>query len=181
MYLDDSILSKDSDQLLKNIEKVSSTLYESSVSLKLKNFHLFTIKVELLGHKLMPHRLSITEAHSKRSQRHEAPAHFDRASLLLGMCNVYHRLIPSYSHISAQINRLLKKGQPPKSSPLDETKGLSFQTLIKAILSTPVLELPRSGLPYSADSDACDHQLGAELFRPCFLQKKTIPYRRRNI
>lgn len=50
-------------------------------------------------------------------------------------------------------------------SPPDDAQALRFKTLIEAVLSHSILSLPRLGMPYSVDTGACDHQLGATLFQ----------------
>eukprot|EP00171_Calliarthron_tuberculosum_P008749 IDg8749t1 len=59
------------------------------------------------------------------------------------------------------------KGKPlPKAyPPLDERQERAYRALIKAVTEPPVLALPKPGLPYSIDTDACKHQVGCALFQ----------------
>eukprot|EP00171_Calliarthron_tuberculosum_P018641 IDg18641t1 len=41
----------------------------------------------------------------------------------------------------------------------------AFRKLMQAITSPPTLALPKLGLPYEIDTDACKHQIVCALFR----------------
>ena len=83
----------------------------------------------------------------------------------LGLCNVYRRFVPKYSHFAAPLNALLCKGQPANLRPFGEVESQAFETLVAAVTSPPVLALPKPDLPYSVDTDASDYQVGCALFQ----------------
>ena len=49
--------------------------------------------------------------------------------------------------------------------PLSPEAVESFNRLKGALTEAPILALPRSGLPYSLDTDACDYQVGVALMQ----------------
>ena len=60
----------------------------------------------------------------------------------LGMTAVVRRFVDKYTEIAGQLNELLKKDAPPNFE-LDETQLESFNKLIEACTTAPVLALPR--------------------------------------
>ena len=71
----------------------------------------------------------------------------------------------NFSHIPAPLNKNLKKEQVFNLPPLGKNQSTAFTALIKAVTTPPFLALPKSGLPYSVDTYASDHQVGAALFQ----------------
>ncbi len=84
---------------------------------------------------------------------------------ILGMCNVYRRFIRGYTEIAAPLYTLLKGDVPKELPELDAVQDAAYRTLTEAVNFPPVLALPRSGLTYSLDTDAGDHQVGCALFQ----------------
>lgn len=114
---------------------------------------------------ITPQKLSITETRTKGLKDTKHPRTLRGLRSFLGVCNVYRQFVPNYSRIAAPPNHLLKKAQQPTLPALDDTQALKFKTIIEAILSSPILSLPRPGLPSSVHTDACGHQLGTALFQ----------------
>ena len=81
------------------------------------------------------------------------------------MCNVYRRFVSNYTDIAAPLNALLRKDQPKLLKPFGEKEADAFAKLTEAVTNSPILALPRHGLPYSVDTDASDYQVGAALFQ----------------
>ena len=50
-------------------------------------------------------------------------------------------------------------------APLSPEAVESFNRLKGALTEVPILALPRSGFPYSLDTDACDYQVGVALMQ----------------
>ena len=65
----------------------------------------------------------------------------------------------------APLNAFLKKECTTELPPFNEEQSAAFQLLKKALLSPPILRLPRKDLPYSVDTDACNRQLGCALLQ----------------
>ena len=78
---------------------------------------------------------------------------------------MYRRFVRHYAKIAHPLNQLLKKGQPVQLEGLDEPCEKAFQKLKDAILTPPVLALPKKDLPYSGDTHAGDFPIGAALFQ----------------
>ena len=54
---------------------------------------------------------------------------------------------------------------PPMLEHLSPEAVESFNRLKRALTEPPILALPRSGLPYSLDTDACDDQVRVALMQ----------------
>ena len=70
-----------------------------------------------------------------------------------------------FTRIAAPLNRKLGKDQPLKWDALTDEETEAFETLKKNLFSPPVLALPRAGLRFILDTDACDVQLGCVLLQ----------------
>ncbi|CDF33132.1 unnamed protein product [Chondrus crispus] len=81
------------------------------------------------------------------------------------MCTVYRRFVHHFAKIAAPLTSMLKKGEPDRLPELDEDSRSSFEALKTCLISPPILQLPRLGIPYSLDTDASDAQLGCTLLQ----------------
>ncbi|CDF33203.1 unnamed protein product [Chondrus crispus] len=142
----------------------SKTAWASPVVL-LEKCSFFTQEVHYLGHVIRPGTLSIDEVSTRALREIAIPTTQTELRSFLGLCNVYRRFVPNYAHKAAPLNQLLKKGQPAKLEPFDETEIKAFDTLREAVISPPILALPKAGFPYSMDTDASDYQVGTALFQ----------------
>ena len=166
VYLDDVIIfSEDIETHFKDVDNILGTLSRAGISLKLKKCEWFTKSVKYLGHIITPGHLSINAAHTESFRELRHPRTISELRSFLGLCNVYRRFIPNFSHIAAPLNALLKKGMPTNLEPFGDSESAAFDSLINAVLSPPVLSLPKRDLSFSVDTDASDYQLGAALFQ----------------
>lgn len=84
-------------------------LHAARVSLKFRNRHWFTTKMEYLGHTLATQGLSITEAHVKGLKELQHLRVLTEARYSLGVFNLCRSFFPDYSPMAAPLNPLLKK------------------------------------------------------------------------
>ncbi|CDF40411.1 unnamed protein product [Chondrus crispus] len=83
----------------------------------------------------------------------------------LGMCNVYRRFVANFERTAAPLNALLAKGKPFQLEEFSVEQSKAFSLLKTALISPPILKLPRSNLPVSVDTDVCKRQVGCDLFQ----------------
>ena len=84
----------------------------------------------------------------------------------LVMCNIYRRFTRDFTRIANPLNQKVRKDAPQSWETLrEETKA--FNTLKRALLTAPILALPRQGYRYTLDTDASEYQLGC-----CLLQEQ---------
>ena len=83
----------------------------------------------------------------------------------LGFCNVYRLFVPNFASTAATFNAFLKEGCTTELPPFNEKQSAAFELLKNALLFAPILRLPLADLPYSVDTDACNHQVGCALLQ----------------
>ena len=166
VYLDDVIIfSKDMESHFAHVEDILKALGQAGITLKLSKCSFFTDTVKYLGHVIKPGTLQVDEVATMALKKASSPKTQTQLRSFLGLCNVYRRFVPRYSHVAAQLIALLKKDQPVNLAPFGESETNAFISLVEAITSPPVLGLPKTGIPLEVDTDARDYQVGAALFQ----------------
>ena len=161
VYIDDVVIfSKSVEDHLRHVDEVLTALSTAGVSLRLRKSKFFTKTIEYLGHIVRPGTIEVNEASTKSLREAKYPETLTELRSFLGFTNVYRKFIRGYTKKAKPLYDLLQ-GNPPKNlPPLDDEQKRSFHELIAAVLSPPVLALPRSDLSYSLDTDASDYQIG---------------------
>ena len=179
VYLDDVIVfSEDDDEHITHLREILSVLKDTGMSLNLKKCSFFTKHIKYLGHIVRPGTIEVDKASTRCLEGLRPPRTITELRSFLGVCNVYRRFIRRLTDIAAPLNTLLE-GSPAKNSPIpefDERQRQSFETLKQAVMNPPVLSLPRVGLPYEIDTDACEHQIGFTLFQYQDRKRKPIGF-----
>lgn len=166
VYLDDIIVySRNMEDHFSDVEAILKQLDDAGISLKIKKCEWFTKQVKYLGHRIKPGTLEIEEAQTAAIREAKPPRTQTQLRAFLGLCNVYRRFVPRYSHVAAPLNALLKKGEPSQLKEFGEAEMDAFRTLKQMLTSAPVLRLPKPDLPFSVDTDSSDYQVGCALFQ----------------
>ena len=118
-----------------------------------------------MGHVITPGKLGVAQKTVDAVKYFKLPETQTHIKSFLGLCNVYRRFVPNFARVAKPLNNLLKKGNPSKLQPLNEEEINAFNTLKNALISPPILKLPRKNLPYSLDTDACGYQIGVALMQ----------------
>ena len=121
--------------------------------------------MDYIGHVIRPGPLGVATKNTEAVKRFKEPTAQTELRSFLGLCNVYQRFVPNFARTSAPLNAFLKKGCTTELPPFNEEQSAAFELLKKALLATPILRLPRADLPYSVDTDACNHQVGCALLQ----------------
>ena len=166
VYLDDIIIfSPDYESHLEHVDRVLSALQSAGVSLKLRKCNFFADSVDYLGHVITPGKLHVSTTNTDAVRGFKAPRTQTELKSFLGLCNVYRRFVPNFARTAAPLQQFLCKGQPYELPEFNEDQYHAFNLLKQAISEPPVLRLPQSNLPYSLDTDACQHQIGCALMQ----------------
>ena len=99
--------------------------------------------MDSLGHVIRPGRLEVATKKTEAVKGFEEPTTHTGLRSFLGFCNVYRLCVPNFARTASPLNAFLKK----------------------ALISAPMLRLPRTDLPYSVYTDACNHQVGCALLQ----------------
>ena len=166
VYLDDVIIySKTVSDHFNHVRVVLSMLQKAGVSLKLAKCKFFDASVDYLGHVVRPGQLEVASRTVDAVRQFKTPADQGELRSFLGMCNVYRRFVPNFARVAAPLNQKLKKGEPFQFDSLNDEEYKAFADLKVRLISPPVLALPRHGLRYTLDTDACAHQVGCALLQ----------------
>ena len=166
VYLDDIIvLSNTAEEHVDHVREVLTVLKEAGFSLKLKKCKFFAKSVEYLGHVIRSGRLEVATKNTEAVKCFKKPTTETELRSFLGLCNVYRRFVPNFARSAAPLYAFLRKGCTTELPPFNEEQSAAFELLKKALLSPPILRLPRAELPYSVDTDVCYHQVGYALLQ----------------
>ena len=168
VYLDDIIVfSRGVNEHLRHLERVLALLQEAGATLRLAKCSFFQRQVKYLGHIIRPGRLAIHGKNLEALAKALPPKNKTQVRSFLGMCNVYRRFIRDFTRIAHPLNQKIRKDAPQEWDALSGAETKAFETLRRALLTAPILALPREGYKYTLDTDASDYQLGC-----CLLQEQ---------
>lgn len=77
----------------------------------------------------------------------------------LGLCNVFRRFVPNFTHIAAPLNWRLEKDEPVRIMIINEAENRAFEDPKGSLVAPPIPALPRRSGKYRLDTDDCDQQL----------------------
>ncbi|CDF39628.1 Ribonuclease H (fragment) [Chondrus crispus] len=83
----------------------------------------------------------------------------------LGACNVYRRFVKGFSKIARPLTDITRKDSDHDFDNPTKVQLQAFESLKAAMISPPILALPRYGRPYLLDTDASAYQLGCTLLQ----------------
>ena len=166
VYLDDIIIfSPDHNSHIRHVDEVLQALRSAGVTLKLRKCKFFSNSVDYLGHVITPGKLHVATTNTNAVKGFKEPTTQTELKSFLGLCNVYRRFVPNFARTAAPLQKLLCKGTPFGLPAFDEEQVEAFELLKAALAQPPILRLPRSDLPFSVDTDACQHQIGCALMQ----------------
>jgi len=168
VYLDDIIVfSHDAETHLSHLDEVFTLQGNAGVTLKAKKCHLFSNKVDYLGHVVRPGRISVNERNLKAIRKAQFPRTQTELRCFLGMCNVYRRFTDSFAEYAKPLNRLASTTLPKRLAPSTQKQQDAFDKLREMLCNPSMLALPRKDGKYIIDVDASYNQLGC-----CLLQEQ---------
>ena len=165
VYLDDVIVfSNNADQHLEDLTAVLRLLHNAGMTIKFNKCFFMHETIEYLGHVIRPSELRVADKTVAAVKQMKLPETKTQVRSFLGMCNVYRRFVPKFAEIASPLTALLRKEKYQTHLPtLDDKQVKSFENLKAALISPPVLTLPRADRHYVLDTDANAKQLGAVL------------------
>lgn len=165
-YLDDIIVFSSSiDERRFHVHKAVSVLRRAGVSLKPTKCQFSASRVYYLGHVIHPGKLELASKNTEALKVFKARANETEVWSFLGLCNVYGRFVPNFARIATPLNAVLKKGTPVGIIEFTQKQVQPFDSRKRAMEEPPLLRLLKKGLPFSVDTDGCEHQIGCAVFQ----------------
>jgi transposase InsO family protein len=177
LYIDDLLVgSNDIDEHMRRIRFILDRLTFGNLKLSPRKTHLFQREVLFLGHKLSRKGLRIDENKIKSIRQLATPNNVKGVQQFLGMLNYHRKFINAFAEKAAPLYNLLRKEVQFNWTPDCQH---SFETLIHAITSSPILALPDTSDPdnsFEVTVDSSKKGHGAVLTQMVNGQRRVISY-----
>lgn len=105
-----------------HLRKVLPILLRAVLTLHLRKCFFFDESVDYLGHVIQPGSLSVAAKQREAIKRALPPRTKTEVRAFLGLCIVYHRFVPKFSHVTRPLNGKLGGDQPKTFSDLNEAE-----------------------------------------------------------
>lgn len=142
--------------------EVLRRLNRHNLRLNVQKCHIGFKKVLLLGHYLTGDQRAVDPLKASQALRWPAPTTGKEVASFLGFANYVRDYIPLYAEMAAPLEALRKK---KGRFILDKNEKRSFDSLVLAINTSPVLAEPDPELPYQVSTDASQTGMGCVLYQ----------------
>jgi hypothetical protein len=152
LYLDDVlVMSKSPDDMIEKLQQVFDRFRAANLRIHPAKCHWSVAKVKFLGHVLDAAGVSMDIGKISVVRDFPRPNTPKRLKSFLGLCNYYRRFVKSFAILTAPLRKLLAKDV--KFVWTSECEK-AFSELKTALITAPVLALPRLDQPYILTTDA---------------------------
>ena len=180
LYLDDIIIfSETVDDHIHRLESILNRLKECGLKVNPKKCELFKQEIRYLGHVITSEGVATDDSKIEAVRNWPVPHKREEVKRFLSFASFYRRFIHQFAQISEPLHRLLRGDKPskkkgnlkkPTTSPppfvWEEKQQNSFDTLIQALTSTPILAYADFSKPFELHVDAATSAgLGAVLYQ----------------
>ncbi|KAM7497180.1 hypothetical protein LguiA_021594 [Lonicera macranthoides] len=178
VFFDDILIY--SKSLAEHIEHLKTTfdiLRQNTLFVKMSKCSFAQPRLEYLGHIISQEGVAADEAKVSAMITWPTPKNVKALRGFLGLTGYYRKFVRGYGIITKPLTQLLKKNQFQWS----EEATRAFETLKRAISTTPVLALPDFAKPFIVEIDASQEGIGAVLMqqgRPIAFLSKALPPRK---
>jgi hypothetical protein len=162
VFFDDILIySKTESEHIEHLKVVLTLLHQHSLYAKRSKCVFGQESVEYLGHIISSTGVSTDPTKISAVQAWSIPKNITEMRGFLGLAGCYRRFIRDYGRIYRPLFDSLKKGEFHWG--IDQL--VAFETIKKALCSTPVLALPNFNKPFVLETDASDNSIAAVLMQ----------------
>lgn len=160
-FCDDVLVySPDAESHYRDLKAVLQRLREYHLTINPEKIRLAKRGVQFLGHYVAEGKLHIDPSRTEPVKNYPVPKNVKQVQRFVGFASFYSKFIPNFSELCYPLNRLKRKGVKFKWT---KTEQNSFDKLIEALTSHPVLHLPDFSKKFILNCDASDHSVGCVL------------------
>ncbi|XP_072074188.1 uncharacterized mitochondrial protein AtMg00860-like [Arachis hypogaea] len=160
VFFDDILVySRTREDHLHHLRTALGVLLQHEFFAKLSKCTFCQPQVEYLSHVVNGEGVQVDASKIKVIVEWPRPSTLKQLRGFLGLTGYYRRFVAKYAHLAAPLTELLKKN----SFAWTREAEVAFETLKKALTHTPVLTLPDFSLPFTVETDASAHGIGAVL------------------
>jgi hypothetical protein len=164
IYLDDILVfSQDRQSHIQHVNTVLAKLRDHHLYAKLEKCAFHKSSMEFLGYIVSSEGLAMAPDKIQCILDWKPPTSVTAVQSFLGFCNFYRKFIKNYSAIAKPLTDLTKKGI---SFQWTAAADRAFTALKSAITQAPLLKHVDPSMPFTLETDASDHALGAVLSQP---------------
>ena len=163
-YLDDIIIYAENEQEhLTLLRGVFNRLLNANIKLRLEKCRFAQHEVEYLGFVVSHGQQKPSPSKTAALDNFPAPTDVKSLQRFLGLANWFRRFVHNFSKIAEPLTRLTRKGVDWQWTLIEQN---SFETIKRALTSSPVIAIYRPDKPVSLHTDACKIGIGAILMQP---------------
>ena len=193
IFLDDILIfSKTFENHLQSLERVFSNLHKHNLKLKPSKCEFFMTEVKYLGHIVSEHGIKTDPEKTKALETWPIPKNIKELRSFLGFTGYYRRFIKNYSRVVQPLNELLighstgkrkdhRKVKKKVPWSWGEPQHNAFETLIKMLMTPPILSYADFSKPFILNIDASSEGLGAVLYQRQNGLERVIAYGSRGL
>lgn len=160
-YLDDIVVvSETFADHIRILRLILNKLLDAGLSLNLSKCEFCKPEINYLGYVVDKNGLRADPQKVLPIVNISRPSSVKEIRSFMGMVSWYRRFLPNFAHISAPLNRLLRKNQPFAWSQDCEN---AFNNIKQALISAPILSCPNFDIPFVVQCDASGYGLGGVL------------------
>uniref|UniRef100_A0A3B1KA92 Gypsy retrotransposon integrase-like protein 1 n=1 Tax=Astyanax mexicanus TaxID=7994 RepID=A0A3B1KA92_ASTMX len=191
VYLDDILVfSRTFSEHVERLETVLRRLQETGLKIKIEKCHFLQEKVKFLGHQVSAEGIATDPDKVEAVKQWPVPTTLKALRSFLGFCSYYRRFVQGFSKIAGPlhdlVNNCLMVGPPSRVNErllsLWSTEcQTSFDVLKEKLVSAPVLGFADFTCPFTVETDASSHGLGAVLCQQQDGKRRVIAYASRRL
>jgi hypothetical protein len=161
VFMDDfSVYGKTFADCLANLDKVLTRCGEVDLVLNWEKCHFMVKQGIVLGHVISERGIEVDTTKVEAVEKFPPPTDIKSLRSFLGHAGFYRRFIKDFSKITKSLTNLLQKDV---SFNFDEKCLAAFQTLRRALITTPIIQPPNWSQPFEIMCDASNYAVGAVL------------------